>query len=183
MGSRAASGGWLWEALTKTGGSGLRRQSASGGGESRGGGNSDHDDLRERRRRPKRSGVRGIAAPREECQPPASTRYRLLAASWFPSGGSPRPAFLPLVIAGIRARYIRDRGTPPLLPGPPLLQAWRPLGLGPSLPRLNDSIACVHGRAIYSLGLLQSTSSGPCLVQAGLWLNVLPSLTVVGRGS
>lgn len=88
---------------------------------------------RERRRRPERSGVRGIAAlPREECQPPASTRYRLRFAL---TGSGAAAAYLPLGIAGIRGRrrYLRVCGAPPLLPGPPPSQAWRPFSpdLGP----------------------------------------------------
>lgn len=141
-GSCAVPSWLLSKAPTRPGAPGLRRQSGGGGSSS-----SDNDyDLRKRRRRrrrrPKRSWVRGIAAPREECQPPASTRYRLCSASpGRETACLARPpllvlhSLLPQGIAGIRGRYIRGRWTPPLLPGPPPPQAWRPLSSGLRPPR------------------------------------------------
>ena len=104
-----------------------RRRGGGGGGERRGGRAGESGPGVRNHSRPRRS--EGIAAPREECQPPASTRYRP-PAHRYPL--SPGPA-----LGGRRPGGLRS--VPPSLPpwgaAGDRRPRWRPLP-GPGSPYL-----------------------------------------------
>lgn len=104
----------------------------------------------------------GIAVPRKECQPPASTRYRPGLARAAAPRRSPLPASLPLGIAGIRARYIRGRAAPPRSQDRPLRQPG-----GRSAPAWGLPSRRRRGAASRQRGLLLPAARG-CLLPAPL---------------
>lgn len=124
-GSGAASGRPAPSSGNPIGGGGepRRRRRQSGGG----GGGEEAAEASERPRRAESLEAQaerseGIAAPREECQPPASTRYR-------PRGGGAAARSLPLPLPGAgvtRGGAGRRQGGHLHLPSPPGRRGSRP---------------------------------------------------------